>query len=155
MAHIYAMNAGQSTISGKLPESQKKQRLDGALTEAVDGLSRERVKSLIADGHLLIDGVTFTDPSAKKLSGKSFELTIPEPIAGPALAQDIPLDVIFEDTHLIIVNKPAGLVVHPAAGHADGTLVNALLHHCRGQLSGIGGVTRPGIVHRIDKDTSD
>jgi len=104
------------------------------LTEAVEGLSRERVKSLIADGHLLIDGMTFTDPSAKKLSGKSFELTIPEPIAGPALAQDIPLDVVFEDTHLIIVNKPAGLVVHPAAGHADGTLVNALLHHCRGAV---------------------
>jgi len=154
MAHIYAMNAGQSTISGTLPESQRKQRLDAALTEMVEGLSRERVKSLIANGHLRVGGVKFTDPSAKKLAGKSFELTIPEPIEGPAQPQDIPLDVVFEDAHLIIVNKPAGLVVHPAAGHADGTLVNALLHHCRGELSGIGGVSRPGIVHRIDKDTS-
>lgn len=154
MAHIYAMNEAQSTISGTLPDSPKKQRLDAALTEAVDGLSRERVKSLISSGNLMLDGATFTDPSAKKIGNKPFELTIPEPIAGPALAQDIALDVIFEDTHLIVINKPAGLVVHPAAGHADGTLVNALLHHCRGQLSGIGGVTRPGIVHRIDKDTS-
>ena len=148
------MNAGQSTISGTLPDSQKKQRLDAALTEAVEGLSRERVKSLISNGNLAIDGAVFTDASAKKMAGKSFTLTIPEPIAGPALAQDIPLDVVFEDTHLIVINKPAGLVVHPAAGHPDGTLVNALLHHCRGELSGIGGVTRPGIVHRIDKDTS-
>jgi len=141
------MNAGQSTISGTLPDSQKKQRLDAALTEAVDGLSRERVKSLISNGNLLIDGTVFTDAAAKKMGGKAFTLTVPEPIEGPALAQDIPLDVVFEDSHLIIINKPA-------AGHADGTLVNALLHHCRGQLSGIGGVTRPGIVHRIDKDTS-
>ena len=148
------MNEGQSTISGTLPDSQKKQRLDAALTEVVDGFSRERIKALISAGNLAVDGVAFTDPAAKKMAGKSFTLTIPEPIAGPARAQDIPLDVVFEDSHLIIVNKPAGLVVHPAAGHADGTLVNALLHHCRGQLSGIGGVTRPGIVHRIDKDTS-
>ncbi|MEO9600821.1 RluA family pseudouridine synthase [Parasphingorhabdus sp.] len=148
------MNAEQSTISGNLPETQKKQRLDAALTDVVDGLSRERVKSLISSGNLTIDGTVFTDPSAKKLAGRAFELTIPEPISGPALPQNIPLDVVFEDTHLIIVNKPPGLVVHPAAGHADGTLVNALLHHCEGQLSGIGGVARPGIVHRIDKDTS-
>ena len=148
MAHIYAMKPGQSTISGTLPDSEKKQRLDAALTEAVEGLSRERVKSLISGGNLQLDGATFTDPSAKKMGGKPFELTIPEPVDGPALAQDISLDVVFEDPHLIIINKPAGLVVHPAAGHADGTLVNALLHHCRGQLSGIGGVTRPGIVHR-------
>ncbi len=154
IAHIYAMHAGQSTISGILPETEKKQRLDAAVTEAVDGLSRERVKSLILAGNFLLEGQIFTDPSAKKIGGKPFVLTIPEPIAGPARPQDIPLDVAFEDAHLIVINKPAGLVVHPAAGHADGTLVNALLHHCRGQLSGIGGVTRPGIVHRIDKDTS-
>ena len=86
MAHIYAMNPGQSTISGTLPESEKKQRLDAALTEAVEGLSRERVKSLISSGNLLLGGVTFTDPSAKKVGGKPFELTIPEPVAGPALA---------------------------------------------------------------------
>ena len=83
-----------------------------------------------------------------------FNSQFPHPVEGPAQPQDIPLDVVYEDEHLIVVNKPAGLVVHPAAGHADGTLVNALLHHCKGQLSGIGGVTRPGIVHRIDKDTS-
>jgi 23S rRNA pseudouridine1911/1915/1917 synthase len=103
---------------------------------------------------LLIEGVTCIDPASKKCAGKTFALTVPAPVEGPAQPQDIPLDVIFEDDHLIVVNKPAGLVVHPAAGHADGTLVNALLHHCKGQLSGIGGVTRPGIVHRIDKDTS-
>jgi 23S rRNA pseudouridine1911/1915/1917 synthase len=154
MAHIYAMNPPQSIKTGTLADTGKKQRLDAALTDAVEDLSRERVKALISGGNLLIDDEICTDPSAKKYAGKNFQLTIPVPIEGPALPQDIPLDVIFEDEHLIVINKAAGMVVHPAAGHADGTLVNALLHHCKGQLSGIGGVTRPGIVHRIDKDTS-
>ncbi|GAB5486557.1 MAG: RluA family pseudouridine synthase [Parasphingorhabdus sp.] len=148
------MTSGQSTKSGKIPVAAGKQRLDAALAGLLDDLSRERIKSLIAGGNLSIDGQTISDPSAKKYAGKPFELAIPNPIEGPAQPQDIPLDVVFEDEHLIIVNKSPGLVVHPAAGHPDGTLVNALLHHCQGQLSGIGGVMRPGIVHRIDKDTS-
>ncbi len=148
------MTAGQSIKSGIVPETDKKQRLDAALAGFLDDLSRERIKNLITSGNLLVDGATCTDPSSKKCAGKTFALTVPAPIEGPAQPQDIPLDVVFEDDHLIVVNKPAGLVVHPAAGHPDGTLVNALLHHCKGQLSGIGGVTRPGIVHRIDKDTS-
>lgn len=148
------MKAEQSTKSGKIPETDKKQRLDAALSRLLDDLSRERIKSLIGAGNLQIAGEVITDPAAKKYAGKSFELIVPAPVEGPAQPQDIPLDVVFEDQDLIIINKPAGLVVHPAAGHPDGTLVNALLHHCEGQLSGIGGVMRPGIVHRIDKDTS-
>lgn len=148
------MKAEHATKSGKIPETGKKQRLDAALSGLLEDLSRERIKSLISSGNLTIDGLTVTDPGAKKFAGKEFDLVVPAPVEGPAEPQDIPLDVIFEDEHLIIVNKPAGLVVHPAAGHPDGTLVNALLHHCKGQLSGIGGVMRPGIVHRIDKDTS-
>ncbi|MEO9469310.1 RluA family pseudouridine synthase [Parasphingorhabdus sp.] len=148
------MSSGQSIKIGIIPETVGKQRLDAALASLLTDLSRERIKSLISSGNLLIDGVAVTNPSSKKCAGMAFALTVPAPIEGPAQPQDISLDVIFEDEHLIVVNKPAGLVVHPAAGHADGTLVNALLHHCKGELSGIGGVTRPGIVHRIDKDTS-
>ncbi|MEH6756775.1 MAG: RluA family pseudouridine synthase [Parasphingorhabdus sp.] len=148
------MITGQSTKSGIVPETEKKQRLDAALAGFLEDLSRERIKNLIAGGNLLIDGAICTDPGSKKCAGRNFALSVPAPVEGPAQAQDIALDVVFEDDHLIVVNKPAGLVVHPAAGHPDGTLVNALLHHCKGQLSGIGGVTRPGIVHRIDKDTS-
>lgn len=148
------MATGQSTKSGTIPISEGKRRLDAALAGLFDDISRERIKNLISGGHLLVEGKPETDPSSKKYAGKAFELTIPVPIEGPALPQNIPLEVVFEDHHLIVVNKPPGLVVHPAAGHSDGTLVNALLHHCKGQLSGIGGVMRPGIVHRIDKDTS-
>ena len=150
------MTAGQSIKSGIVPEIEKKQRLDAALAGFLDDLSRERIKQLITSGNLLIDGATCTDPASKKCAGKAFALTVtaaaqPE---GPAQPQNIPLDVVYEDEHLIVVNKPAGLVVHPAAGHPDGTLVNALLHHCNGQLSRLDDPTRPGIVHRIDKDTS-
>ena len=94
------------------------------------------------------------DPATKVAPGTAFQVTIPLPAPAHNVAQDIPLAIAFEDEHLIVVDKPAGLVVHPAAGNFDGTLVNALLHHCAGSLSGIGGVERPGIVHRIDKDTS-
>jgi 23S rRNA pseudouridine1911/1915/1917 synthase len=129
-------------------------RLDRALAAALPELSRARIQALIADNALLIDGKTATDASSAKFAGAEFALTIPAPRPDKAEAQDIALNIVFEDDYLVIVNKPAGLVVHPAAGHADGTLVNALLHHCRGKLSGIGGVERPGIVHRIDRDTS-
>jgi 23S rRNA pseudouridine1911/1915/1917 synthase len=128
-------------------------RLDKGLAEAT-GLSRARVQALIALGAVAVDGKVATQPSAKVAADAPFAIDVP-PTADPeARPQDIPLDVVFEDEHLIVVDKPAGLVVHPAAGNLDGTLVNALLHHCAGQLSGIGGVARPGIVHRIDKDTS-
>lgn len=128
-------------------------RLDKALADA-SGLSRERVKGLIGEGRVKVGGAVVRSASAKTVEGTAFSIDVPPPEPLAAAAQDIPLNVVFEDDHLIVVNKPAGLVVHPAAGNPDGTLVNALLHHCRGQLSGINGVARPGIVHRIDKDTS-
>jgi len=128
-------------------------RLDKALAEAT-GMSRARIQALIGQGMVTIEDKAATQPSAKVEAGAAFAVTVP-PAADPeARAQDIPLTIVFEDEHLIVVDKPAGLVVHPAAGNPDGTLVNALLHHCAGRLSGIGGVARPGIVHRIDKDTS-
>tara|TARA_A100001391_G_scaffold66729_3_gene42438 strand:+ start:21520 stop:22467 length:948 start_codon:yes stop_codon:yes gene_type:complete len=128
-------------------------RLDKALAEASE-LSRERIKALIAEGMVEVDGKVATSPSAKVRADLRFVIHLPPPDDPQARPQDIPLTVVFEDAHLIVVDKPAGMVVHPAAGNPDGTLVNALLHHCAGQLSGIGGVARPGIVHRIDKDTS-
>ena len=129
-------------------------RLDTALAKILSDISRERIKALILDGALLIENQKVLSASSKKYEGKAFALHIPSPKADKAIAQNIPLNVVFEDEHLIIVDKPSGLVVHPSAGHDDGTLVNALLYHCNGTLSGIGGVERPGIVHRIDRDTS-
>lgn len=128
-------------------------RLDKALADAT-ALSRARVQALIADGHVTIGGAAATSPSAKTPANSTFTIHVPAVVEAVAKPQDIPLSIAFEDEHLIVVNKPAGMVVHPAAGNPDGTLVNALLHHCNGTLSGIGGVARPGIVHRIDKDTS-
>lgn len=128
-------------------------RIDKTLAEA-SGLSRERIKALMAEGAVIVGKTVATNPSKKMQAGAHFTITLPPPQEAEAQPQEIALDVVFEDEHLIVVNKPAGMVVHPAAGNYDGTLVNALLHHCKGQLSGIGGVARPGIVHRIDKDTS-
>ena len=128
-------------------------RLDKALAEA-SGLSRERVKALMTEGHVHVEGDPVRNPSAKSLAGAEFVIRLPPPADPAAFPQAIPLEIVFEDDHLVVVDKPAGMVVHPAAGNPDGTLVNALLHHCKGSLSGIGGVARPGIVHRIDKDTS-
>jgi len=128
-------------------------RLDKAIADATD-LSRARVQALIAQGQVELDGGPAASPSAKAKAGAAFRVTVPAAIEAEAKPQDIPLTVAYEDDHLIVVDKPAGMVVHPAAGNPDGTLVNALLHHCGGSLSGIGGVARPGIVHRIDKDTS-
>jgi 23S rRNA pseudouridine1911/1915/1917 synthase len=138
------------TISGTIPAPA---RLDKALADAT-GLSRERIKALIAQGNVAIDSIPAASPSAKAQAGSSYAIRLPPPEDPQAYPQAIPLVVVYEDEHLIVVDKPAGMVVHPAAGNPDGTLVNALLHHCAGQLSGIGGVARPGIVHRIDKDTS-
>ena len=144
------MGGANTTCTGILGQG----RLDAAVAAALPQLSRARVQALISEQALLIDGAPVLDASSKKYAGKAFSLTLPAPRPDKAEAQDIPLNIVFEDDHLLVVDKPAGLVVHPAAGHADGTLVNALLHHCRGKLSGIGGVERPGIVHRIDRDTS-
>ncbi|MFM5908796.1 MAG: RluA family pseudouridine synthase [Novosphingobium sp.] len=129
------------------------ERLDKALSHAT-GLSRERVKVLMGEGRVDLGGKAVSQGSLKVAEGQGWTVRVPATAPAEAQAQDIPLNIVFEDEHLIVVDKPAGLVVHPAAGNLDGTLVNALLHHCEGQLSGIGGVARPGIVHRIDKDTS-
>ncbi|MFC3100343.1 RluA family pseudouridine synthase [Altererythrobacter lauratis] len=145
-----AMADNGTTIAGTLATGG---RLDKALAEA-SGLSRERVKALIAEGQVIVAGQLAASASAKVAAGVNYAIAVPPPDDPQAHPQDIPLVVVFEDADLIVVDKPAGMVVHPAAGNADGTLVNALLHHCQGQLSGIGGVARPGIVHRIDKDTS-
>ena len=137
-------------ITGKLASGG---RLDKALADATE-LSRERIKGLIAAGAVTIGKTLARSASAKVQGEERFAIALPPPEPLAALPQDIPLDIVFEDAHLLVVDKPAGMVVHPAAGNQDGTLVNALLHHCAGRLSGINGIARPGIVHRIDKDTS-
>lgn len=130
-------------------------RLDRALAAALTTLSRERLKALISSGAVIgPDGVPVRDPASKAAPGGVYDVHVPAPAEAHNTPQDIPLVIVHEDDHLIVVDKPAGMVVHPAAGNLDGTLVNALLHHCAGRLSGIGGVARPGIVHRIDKGTS-
>lgn len=128
-------------------------RIDKWLAEWAD-LSRSRIKHLLKDGQISADGTPITSPSAKVKAGVEYVIDIPAPIADTPEPEDIPLDIVYEDAHLIVVNKPSGMTVHPAVGNWTGTLVNALLHHCKDSLSGIGGVMRPGIVHRIDKDTS-
>lgn len=147
------MSGGKSNISVILPAEAAGQRLDRALADAVPSLSRERLKALMLEGAVTVAGKRPT-PSLRVVGGEEVSVSVPEAAPATAQAQQIPLAIVYEDADLIIVDKPAGLVVHPAAGNPDGTLVNALLHHCAGQLSGIGGVARPGIVHRIDKDTS-
>jgi 23S rRNA pseudouridine1911/1915/1917 synthase len=148
------MDRGVSIIQATIAPAADGWRLDRALADAVPTLSRERLKVLINAGHVERDGVLVRDPAKRAAAGDVFAVAVPAPTPAHNEAQDIPLVVAFEDDHLIVIDKPAGLVVHPAAGNLDGTLVNALLHHCGGSLSGIGGVARPGIVHRIDKDTS-
>jgi 23S rRNA pseudouridine1911/1915/1917 synthase len=149
------MSGGHSIIIARIADEAAGWRLDRALAAAVPTLSRERLKALISGGSVLGPaGTPVRDPAVKAVGGGSYEVEIPAPAAAHNEAQDIALEIVFEDDHLLVVDKPAGMVVHPAAGNFDGTLVNALLHHCAGRLSGIGGVARPGIVHRIDKDTS-
>ena len=146
-----AMSQGECIIEGILPQGGE--RLDKALAMA-SGLSRERIKALLEEGRVQIGGKLAGSPSHKPAAGTAFRIVQPVATPAEAVPQDIALNIVFEDEYLIVIDKPAGMVVHPASGNRDGTLVNALLHHCRGQLSGIGGVARPGIVHRIDKDTS-
>jgi 23S rRNA pseudouridine1911/1915/1917 synthase len=148
------MTGGFSTISVTLGDDAGGLRLDRALALAVPTLSRERLKALLSSGQVRGPTGLARDPAAKATAGSAYAIDVPDPTPAHNEAQDIALEIIFEDDYLLIVDKPAGLVVHPAVGNFDGTLVNALLHHCAGRLSGIGGVARPGIVHRIDKDTS-
>ena len=139
---------------GPVAGDQAGTRLDKWLAGAVADLSRERLKTLIKQGRVRADGETITDPSYGVKPGQTFDVDVPEPISPIPKPQEIPLVIAYEDEAVIVVNKPAGLVVHPAPGNPDNTLVNALIHHCGNSLSGIGGVRRPGIVHRLDKDTS-
>jgi 23S rRNA pseudouridine1911/1915/1917 synthase len=130
-------------------------RLDKALAQHLKTLSRERLKQLILAGHVKGgDGTPLTNPALKIKPPLTVTLHIPPPVSSHLLPEEQPLDILFEDEHLLVLNKPAGLTVHPGAGQREGTLVNALLAHCKGQLSGIGGVERPGILHRLDKETS-
>ena len=145
---------GHQTIDVRLEAVHMGWRLDRALAAVVPALTRERLKALIRNGAVEAQGKAIRDPATKVRGDEELSVTVPEPTPAHNAPQDIPLTIVFEDEHLLVVDKPAGLVVHPAAGNLDGTLVNALLHHCAGHLSGIGGVARPGIVHRIDKDTS-
>ena len=134
-------------------EEIKNQRLDAFLASSLDGLTRSQATRLIESGEVAVNGRAVSK-SYKLAGGEDIAVTLPEPEPVEAVPQDIPLDVVYEDADVIVVNKPSGMVVHPAPGHPDGTLVNALLYHCAGTLSGIGGALRPGIVHRIDRDTS-
>lgn len=146
--------SGERVDTPPVVENQAGQRLDKWLADALPDLSRSRVKALIEEGRVRCAAQTMSDPSAKVKAGQCFTVLIPPPEPAIPEAQDIPLDVRYEDGDLLVLEKPAGLVVHPAVGNMDNTLVNALLSHCTGSLSGIGGVMRPGIVHRLDKDTS-
>ncbi|WP_367872441.1 RluA family pseudouridine synthase [Luteolibacter sp. Populi] len=134
-------------------ENNAGMRLDAWLAANLPDLSRSRIQELIREQFILRNGAP-AKPRDAVAAGDRLSIALPEAVPAEAQAQDIPLHILYEDEHLLVLDKESGIVVHPAAGNPDGTLVNALLHHCRGQLSGIGGVERPGIVHRLDKDTS-
>ncbi len=137
----------------KVESTELGTRLDVWLHERFPDLSRGTLRRWIKEGHVQVDGKT-TKPTHKPKSGETISVVPPAPRPMELIPKDRPLDILYEDTDLLVINKPPGLVVHPAAGHEEDTLVHALLHHCRGELSGIGGVARPGIVHRLDQDTS-
>ena len=146
-----AVSETRTAIAG---ETDRGLRLDRFLSEALDGLSRSRAKALVKAGVAMCDGERVDDPRAGVVPGREYALEMPEPVPATPQPEDIPLEILHEDDDLIVINKPAGMAVHPAPGSWSGTLVNALLHHCEGLLPGIGGGERPGIVHRIDKDTT-
>lgn len=129
-------------------------RLDKVLADLVGDVSRSRLKNLIVDGQVTLNGITCADASRKVAPGDEISLTIPEAVEALPQPENIPLDIVYEDDDMLVINKAVGMVVHPGAGNQNGTLVSALLHHCGDSLSGINGVKRPGIVHRLDKDTS-
>src|SRR6266513_5496869 len=137
------------TIEKTLPS----ERLDTFLRGKFPAVSRGAIQRLMGEGHILVNGRNVKPPHPPR-AGERVEVRWPQPRAAAARAEEMPLEILYEDKALLVLNKPPGLVVHPAAGHEEHTLVNALLHHCAGQLSGIGGVARPGIVHRLDRDTS-
>ena len=138
----------------KIAAEEEGQRLDRVLAARIPALSRSRLKALILDGQVTIEARTIRDPAIYVNSGDSVTVTLPAPEQAKPAGEAIPLTIVHEDDALIVIDKPKGLVVHPAAGHTKGTLVNALIAHCGDSLSGIGGVKRPGIVHRLDKDTT-
>lgn len=129
------------------------QRADKYLSAVCEDLSRARLQGLIAEGQVMLNGAPLKAASRRLEAGDRLEVSVPPPVPCMPQPENIPLDIVYEDSHLVVIDKPAGLVVHPGAGNWTGTLVNALLYHCKGELSGIGGVVRPGIVHRLDKDT--
>jgi 23S rRNA pseudouridine1911/1915/1917 synthase len=129
-------------------------RLDRFLADHIAAVSRSRLKSLIQEGAVSRDGAVTTDVSEQVQPGATYAISIPAPAPATPAGENIPFPILYEDRHLLVLNKPAGLVVHPAPGNPDGTLVNALIAHCGASLTGIGGERRPGIVHRLDKDTS-
>jgi 23S rRNA pseudouridine1911/1915/1917 synthase len=140
--------------SARVASEQTGWRLDRFLTEQLGDLSRARLQVLLASGAVTRDGATIKDRNTRVKPDETYVIAVPEPTPAEPQGEDIPLDVVYEDKDLIVIDKPPGLVVHPAAGNLDGTLVNALIAHCGVSLKGIGGVARPGIVHRLDKDTS-
>lgn len=137
----------------ELQVSTQGDRLDRWLANHLTDISRSRIQKLIESGHITLNGKVCNSKKISLVNGDHLEVTIPTPTKLDLIAENIPLDILYEDEELIIINKPPGLVVHPAPGHPNGTLVNALLYHCQ-NLAGIGGVERPGIVHRLDKDTT-
>lgn len=141
-------------LSFKITTAHQGMRVDKALSDLFPDISRSRIQALIGGGHVCIDGEPCGSPSRRVSAGDFVELSIPAAVEALPQAENISLDIVYEDADLLVLNKPVGLVVHPGAGNYTGTLVNALLYHCAGELSGIGGVMRPGIVHRLDKDTS-
>ncbi len=148
------MAADHRTETVTIAANQAGERLDRALAAAIADLSRSRLKALILAGEVTIDGRTVRDPGQRVNAGNAIVVALPPPESATPAPEDIPLNIKFEDDDIIIIDKPRGMVVHPAAGNATGTLVNALIGHCGASLSGIGGVRRPGIVHRLDKDTT-
>jgi 23S rRNA pseudouridine1911/1915/1917 synthase len=153
LEHGSSSNSGQRlvvTVAG----DEGSARLDRVLAVRVAELSRSRLKALILAGSVTVRSTPIRDPAYHVAAGDTITIDVPEPVAAEPSGEDIALDIVYEDDDIIVIDKPKGLVVHPAAGHETGTLVNALIAHCGASLSGIGGVKRPGIVHRLDKDTT-
>jgi len=148
------MIAGGERVELRADEAAAGERLDRWLAASLEAVSRSRIKALVEAGHVRLAGATITDPSLRVKPGQVFELTFPEPEAPAPEPEPVPLAILYEDPDLVVLDKPAGMAVHPAPGSPAGTLVNALIAHCGDSLSGIGGVKRPGIVHRLDKGTT-
>ncbi len=147
------IEAIETTYTVATPQNKAGLRLDKYLAGELETLSRTRIKALLVDGRVCVDGHVVQDPARKIRAGEIYTVSIPPVVAAKPEPQDIPLAILYEDDDVIVIDKPPGMVVHPGAGNPDGTLVNALLAHCKGSLSGIGGVARPGIVHRLDNWT--